>query len=74
MKRGIGFRFAAVLLAVVLLGPATGCGERWLAANLVPFSAGWVLRDLTMPTTIERQCYQNGISVDCAEFPAALGQ
>jgi hypothetical protein len=74
MKRGFGLRVAVLVLVGVLLGTNTGCLE-WLAVtNVVSFSAGWLLRDLTIPTTVQRECYQNGVLVDCATLPDNLGQ
>ena len=74
MKRGLGFRVAVALLLAPLLSASTGCTE-WLAIpNLISFGAGWLLREATMPTTVERECYQNGVLVDCGTLPSGLGQ
>lgn len=74
MKRNLGFRVAVVLLFGVLLGTSTGCFE-WLAvSNAVSFGAGWLLRDVTIPTTVQRECYQNGVLVDCATLPDGIAR
>jgi hypothetical protein len=74
MTRGFGFRAAVVLLAVLLVAASAGCTE-WLAAShLASFGAGWVLRGMSMPVTVERECYLNGTLVDCATLPDDLGQ
>jgi len=38
------------------------------------FGVGWLPRDLTVPSTVERGCYPNGVLVDCANLPDNLGQ
>lgn len=71
-----GLRTRAVLLVMLAALGVTGVGcVEWLAAsNLYSFVAGWELRGLTLPVTTERQCFQNGVEVDCATLPANLGQ
>lgn len=74
MKSGFAFRVTVMLLATVLISTSTGC-IKWLSfSDLVSFGAGWVLRDVTMPSNVERQCYQNGVLIDCADLPTELGQ
>lgn len=74
MKRRFGFRAGVLLLAVCLMGAGTGCTE-WLAvSHAASFTAGWLLRDVTMPTIVERQCFENGVLVDCGTLPVDLGQ
>lgn len=74
MNRGFAFRIVGALLGLGLVATSTGCTE-WLAISHVgSLSAGWLLRDVTMPTTVERECYENGVLVDCADLPADLGQ
>lgn len=67
MHRKITTWLVATLAVIALLGTTTGC-TRWLVgSHLASFGAGWLLRDLTMPTTTETLCYQNGELVDCSE-------
>jgi hypothetical protein len=67
MQRRITTCLIAVLTAVVLLGTTTGCKEWLVGSHVATFGAGWLLRDLTMPTTTETLCYQNGELIDCSE-------
>lgn len=74
MKRRIGFRVAVALLAAVLLTTGVGCRQWLVLSQTISFGAGWLLRDLTYTTTVERECYQNGVLVDCDTLPENLGQ
>ncbi|MBN2447965.1 MAG: hypothetical protein JXO22_14635 [Phycisphaerae bacterium] len=74
MKRGCVSKLGVVLLAVVLLVAGTGCDSILLASHSASFAAGWLVGNLTAATTVERQCYENGVLIDCANLPADLGQ
>ena len=67
MQRRITTLFVATLAAVALLGTTTGCTKWLVGSHLATFGAGWLALDLTMPTTTETLCYQNGELVDCPE-------
>jgi hypothetical protein len=69
MKRGFGVRIAVVLLVGFLMATSTGCIECVAVSNAVSFGAGWLLRDVTLRTTVERECYKNGVLVDCVALP-----
>jgi hypothetical protein len=73
MKHGIGVRLTVCLVAAVLLGASTGCTPWLVVSNLVSLGSGWLLRDLTLTTATETQCYRNGVLVDCAELPVQSG-
>ncbi len=65
----------ATLMAVALLGTTTGCREWLVGSHLASFGAGWLIRDLTIPTTTETLCYQNGELIDCSEvLPGEPGE
>lgn len=75
MQRRITTWLVATLAAVALLGTTTGCREWLVGSHLATFGAGWLLRDLTMPTTTETFCYRNGELVDCSEVqPSEPGE
>ena len=74
MKRGYFSRLGVVLMAAVLLTIGSGCDSVLLASHGVSFAAGWLVGNMTAPTTVERQCYQDGVLIDCANLPANLGQ
>lgn len=67
MKRSFLYRSAAALLAFGALATCGGCSRWFATANALSFGAGWFLRDLTMQTVVERECYVNGELVDCAD-------
>ena len=73
MRRGSIARTIALAVAAITIGASVGCHERILAANLLTMGAGWLLRDVTLTTTIERECYENGVLIDCADLPEDLG-
>ncbi len=66
MQRRITTWLVAALAAVALLG-TTGCTGWLVGSRLATFGAGWLLRDLTVPTTTETTCYRNGELIDCSE-------
>lgn len=69
MRRGLGIRSVAFLLAAGLVAMSSGCAE-WLAlSSFVSFGAGWLVRDATIQTHVIRECYQNGVQVDCDDLP-----
>ena len=61
-------RIAMALVAAGLLVSSTGCVYEMLMSHLSSFTAGWVLREVTMPTTTETQCFRNGVEIDCSEL------
>ncbi len=66
MHRRITAWLVTTLAAGVLLG-STGCNEMLPGSHMASFSAGWLVRGLTMPATTETLCYRNGELVDCSE-------
>ena len=64
LKRNV--TFAALL---VMLLASAGCSQWLLATHAASFGAGWLLRDVTMTVTVEKECYQNGELVDCSTLP-----
>ena len=67
MQHRITKWLVVTLATVVLLSTTTGCTKWLIGSYLTTFGAGWLARDLTMPTTTETLCYQNGELVDCSE-------
>jgi len=67
MQRRITTWLVTTLAAVALLGTTTGCTEWLIGSHWVSFGAGWIARDITMPTTTETLCYRNGVLIDCSE-------
>lgn len=73
MKRTIQ---SAVLLAALvgILGSSTGCRRTgWV---LPPFIGGTVFGFLlaggqNVSVTVERNCFENGVPVDCSQIPGA---
>ncbi len=74
MRPHRGANLITLLAAGLLLGASTGCTPWALVSNLASLGVGWALRDVTATTTTERQCYHNGVPVDCAELPSDLGE
>ncbi len=68
MKRRITTKLVATLVAAALLGTTTGCNPLLLGSHWAAFGAGWLARDVTMPTTSETTCYSNGELIDCSEL------
>jgi hypothetical protein len=67
MRRKIWISGITILATALLVLTSTGCKERLWLSNAVSFGAGWLLRDITMPTTTETLCYRNGEPIDCSE-------
>ncbi len=72
MRRNFFVRAVVLTLAAATVGASTGCHERIAAANLITLGAGWLLRDVTLTSSVERACYQNGVLIDCADLPEGL--
>lgn len=68
MQRRITTCLIAALTAYVLLGTTTGCKKWMVGSHVATFGVGWLLSDLTMPTTTETLCYRNGELIDCSEM------
>lgn len=73
MKRGI-VKFGNVLVAATLLIATAGCNEFFIFSNAASVVTGWLLGGQAAANNVERQCYQNGVLIDCADLPADLGQ
>lgn len=74
MKRDMMRKVATLLIGAALLAGTAGCERILLGGQVVSFIAGWALGGATTPTTVERECYQNGVQIDCADLPANIGQ
>lgn len=73
MKRGI-VKCGSVLVAAALLVTTTGCSEFFIFSNAASMVTGWLLGSQAAAGNVERQCYQNGVLIDCADLPADLDQ
>lgn len=62
-------RIMMSLIAAGLLATSTGCVYELLMSHVSAFTAGWVLREATIPTTTETQCFRNGVEIDCSQLP-----
>lgn len=74
MKRTLPARLGVVLVAITLLAATAGCIPLRLGPNTASFLTGWVLGGAATALTVDRQCYQNGVLIDCATLPANLGE
>jgi hypothetical protein len=72
MKRKTRTRLATCLVIAAPVAIVTGCVPYDLCSHGASFSLGWLLREWTMPTTTETQCYHNGVLTDCSELPSEL--
>ena len=71
MNRNQRYRTAAVILAAATLCTCTGCSRWMLGSNALSFVAGWFLRDATQAGVETRECFVNGVAVDCADIVVA---
>lgn len=65
-----------ILLVALALGPLTGCNLRWFGPSFLGGFLGAFLSNL-LPTsttvTVERNCFENGVPVDCSQIPGGGG-
>ena len=62
-------RILVLIVGLMLLVCGTGCDRVARLINVASFSAGWLVGQLTVPTTTETVCYRNGELIDCSEVP-----
>lgn len=72
-KRIKGLTFA---LAVLAIGPLTGCkvplfGGAFAGGFLGAFLANLI--PVTTNVTVERNCFENGVQIDCSQIPNSGG-
>ncbi len=74
MNRGTIVKLGTVLVAIALLAATAGCDRILWGSSAASAFTGWLLGSTATAGNVERQCYQNGVLIDCAELPADLAQ
>lgn len=66
----------AIMTAALAIGPLTGCNLKLFAPSFLGGFAGAFLANLlptTTTVTVERNCFENGVQVDCSQIPDSGG-
>lgn len=74
MRRSIWRTLGVACIAAALLTASTGCNKTLVGTHAASTVVGWLLGNAFGTGNVERQCFQNGVLIDCADLPADLGQ
>ncbi len=55
----------------VLFGAAVGCDLPTSASQSLSFALGALFASQFQTTSVEYQCFRNGVQIDCSELPGA---